>query len=101
MDDIKQSVLNIETLGHIDHGKTSLTKALTGVWTDKHSESIKRNMTIKLGYADTVIKKCEKCPEPEAYTVSDTAPSAEGLPSRSYAYLSLMRQATRRSWLLR
>ena len=78
MDDIKQSVLNIETLGHIDHGKTSLTKALTGVWTDKHSESIKRNMTIKLGYADTVIKKCEKCPEPEAYTVSDTCPKCGG-----------------------
>ncbi len=54
-------VLNIETLGHVDHGKTSLTKAITGIWADKHSESIKRNMTIKLGYADTLIRKCPKC----------------------------------------
>ena len=29
MDDIKHSVLNIGTLGHIDHGKTSLTRAIT------------------------------------------------------------------------
>ncbi len=78
MDSIKQSVINIETLGHIDHGKTSLTKALTGIWTDRHSESIRRNMTIKLGYADTIIRKCEKCPEPEAYTVSEVCPKCGG-----------------------
>ena len=52
----KQSQLNIGTLGHIDHGKTSLTRAITDMWTDRHSESIKRNMTIKLGYADAVIR---------------------------------------------
>ncbi len=75
MNDMKQSVLNIETLGHIDHGKTTLTKALTGVWTDRHSESIKRNMTIKLGYADTIIRKCPNCQGAEAYTVSDKCPS--------------------------
>ncbi len=61
MEEFKQSLLNIETLGHVDHGKTTLTKALTGIWADRHSESIKRNMTIKLGYADTTIRKCPKC----------------------------------------
>ncbi len=55
---LKQSELNIGTLGHVDHGKTTLTAALTHQWTDKHSESIKRSMTIKLGYADAVIRKC-------------------------------------------
>ncbi len=55
---IKQSELNIGTLGHVDHGKTTLTAALTHMWTDKHSESIKRSMTIKLGYADATIRKC-------------------------------------------
>ncbi len=53
-----QSELNIGTLGHVDHGKTTLTAALTHMWTDKHSESVKRSMTIKLGYADAVIRKC-------------------------------------------
>ncbi|MEM0149689.1 MAG: translation initiation factor IF-2 subunit gamma [Candidatus Micrarchaeaceae archaeon] len=89
MDEIKQSVLNIETLGHIDHGKTSLTRALTGVWTDKHSESIKRNMTIKLGYADTIIRKCEKCPEPEAYTTSEVCPKCGG-PAKPVIRVSLL-----------
>jgi translation initiation factor 2 subunit 3 len=72
---MKQSVLNIGTLGHIDHGKTSLTRAITGVWTDRHSESIKRNMTIKLGYADAIIKVCRKCNE---YTVGDSCKQCGG-----------------------
>ncbi len=55
---IKQSELNIGTLGHVDHGKTTLVSALTHTWTDVHSESVKRSMTIKLGYADALINKC-------------------------------------------
>ena len=70
--DIKQSQINIGTLGHIDHGKTSVVQSLTNIWTDRHSESIKRNMTIKLGYADAVIRKCEKCKGPSAYTIEKT-----------------------------
>ncbi|MCX8194207.1 MAG: translation initiation factor IF-2 subunit gamma [Candidatus Pacearchaeota archaeon] len=57
----KQPVLNIGIVGHIDHGKTTLLYQLTGVWADKHSEELKRGITIKLGYADVVIRKCEKC----------------------------------------
>ncbi len=69
--DFKQSVLNIGTLGHIDHGKTSLTRALTNVWTDRHSESIKRNMTIKLGYADVIIRKCPKHEGTDSFTIKE------------------------------
>jgi translation initiation factor 2 subunit 3 len=68
--EFSQSELNIGTLGHVDHGKTTLTKAITGIFTDKHSESIKRSMTIKLGYADAIIRKCENCEGPEAYTTN-------------------------------
>ncbi|MCL4379081.1 translation initiation factor IF-2 subunit gamma [Candidatus Marsarchaeota archaeon] len=71
LDDLKQSVMNIGTLGHIDHGKTSLTRAITHVWTDKHSESLKRNMTIKLGYADAIIRKCRTCDGAAAYTTEE------------------------------
>jgi selenocysteine-specific elongation factor len=39
------------TAGHIDHGKTSLIKALTGVDTDRLPEEKKRGITIELGYA--------------------------------------------------
>ncbi len=49
--------MNIGLIGHVDHGKTTLTKALSGKWTDTHSEELKRGITIKLGYADIDIKK--------------------------------------------
>jgi translation initiation factor 2 subunit 3 len=53
--------VNIGTLGHVDHGKSTLVEALTGKWTALHSEELKRGITIKLGYADATIYKCEKC----------------------------------------
>jgi translation initiation factor 2 subunit 3 len=49
----KQPEVNIGMVGHVDHGKTTLTKALSGTWTDTHSEERKRGISIKLGYADT------------------------------------------------
>src|SRR5512138_2172590 len=39
------------TAGHIDHGKTSLVKALTGVDTDRLREEKRRGITIELGFA--------------------------------------------------
>ncbi|MCL4389296.1 MAG: translation initiation factor IF-2 subunit gamma [Candidatus Marsarchaeota archaeon] len=78
MIDIRQSSLNIGTLGHIDHGKTSLTRAITHTWTDRHSESLKRNMTIKLGYADAIIRKCQKCDPPSCYTTDETCRNCAG-----------------------
>jgi len=53
--------VNIGTLGHVDHGKSTLVQALTGKWTAVHSEELKRGITIKLGYADATVYKCEKC----------------------------------------
>jgi translation initiation factor 2 subunit 3 len=49
----RQPEVNIGMVGHVDHGKTTLTKALSGTWTDTHSEERKRGISIKLGYADT------------------------------------------------
>ena len=56
-----QPEVNIGLLGHVDHGKTTLTKAITGKWTDTHSEEIKRGISIRLGYADAKIYYCKKC----------------------------------------
>jgi len=41
----------IGTAGHVDHGKTALIKALTGIETDRIKEEKKRGITIELGFA--------------------------------------------------
>ncbi|MCL4322868.1 MAG: translation initiation factor IF-2 subunit gamma [Candidatus Thermoplasmatota archaeon] len=56
---LPQPVVNIGMVGHVDHGKSTLTRALTGKKTDIHSEEIKRGISIKLGYADTPVYACE------------------------------------------
>lgn len=43
----------IATAGHVDHGKTSLVRALTGVDTDRLEEERRRGLTIELGFAYT------------------------------------------------
>jgi len=68
---LQQAEINIGMVGHVDHGKTMLTKALTGVMTDTHSEELKRGISIRLGYADAIFRKCPKCKGDEAYTTSE------------------------------
>jgi translation initiation factor 2 subunit 3 len=50
-------MLNVGMVGHIDHGKTTLLSKVTGKFADTHSEELKRGITIKLGYADTILEK--------------------------------------------
>jgi selenocysteine-specific elongation factor len=47
----------IGTAGHVDHGKTTLIRALTGVNTDRLPEEKKRGMTIDVGYAFVTLPK--------------------------------------------
>jgi translation initiation factor 2 subunit 3 len=65
----RQPEVNIGTIGHVDHGKTTLVQALTGTWASRHSEELKRGITIKLGYADMPIYKCPKCEPPKNFTI--------------------------------
>lgn len=66
----QQPEVNIGMIGHVDHGKTTLTKAFTGEWTDRHSEELRRGISIRLGYADAAFYKCPDCEEPECYSTN-------------------------------
>jgi len=70
----KQPEVNIGTIGHVDHGKTTLVEAITGVWAARHSEELRRGITIKLGYADAPIYKCSKCDSHQSYSTEPTCP---------------------------
>ncbi len=84
---LKQSEFNIGTLGHVDHGKTTLTAAITHTWTDTHSESVKRSMTIKLGYAEATISKCEADGSVFYTTTSTCADGKAATPVRKISLL--------------
>ena len=58
----------------MDHGKTTLVQSLTGIWASRHSEELKRGITIKLGYADAAVYKCPNCDEPDCYCMAPSCP---------------------------
>ena len=70
----KQPEVNIGLVGHVDHGKTTLVQALSGEWTDQHSEELKRGISIRLGYADATFRECPDEDAPERYTVAPECP---------------------------
>jgi translation initiation factor 2 subunit 3 len=65
----RQATINIGTIGHVAHGKSTLVKAISGVHTVKFKNELERNITIKLGYANAKIYRCsnEECPRPGCY----------------------------------
>ena len=73
-----QPSINIGTSGHVDHGKTTLIEAITGIWTSAHSEELRRGITIKVGYADAAFYKCQDCPPPICYSTQPTCANCGG-----------------------
>ena len=73
-----QPSINIGTSGHVDHGKTTLIEAITGIWTSAHSEELRRGITIKVGYADAAFYKCSNCPPPVCYSTQPTCTNCRG-----------------------
>lgn len=80
----RQATINIGTIGHVAHGKSTVVKSLSGVLTVRFKNEKERNITIKLGYANAKVDEqferhrsilvqqifeCdnEKCPRPERF----------------------------------
>ena len=63
----RQATMNIGTIGHVAHGKTTLVRAISGIETTKHKIEKERNITYYLGYANAKLYKCPKCPDLEGY----------------------------------
>jgi translation initiation factor 2 subunit 3 len=73
-----QPCINIGTAGHVDHGKTTLVEAISGVWTSAHSEELRRGITIKVGYADAAFYRCLQCTSPFSYSTQPICTNCGG-----------------------
>lgn len=65
----RQATINIGTIGHVAHGKSTVVKAISEVQTVRFKNELERNITIKLGYANAKIYKCDnaECPRPTCF----------------------------------
>ncbi|KAL7532406.1 hypothetical protein ACHAXR_004610 [Thalassiosira sp. AJA248-18] len=61
----RQATINVGTIGHVAHGKSTVVKAISGVQTVRFKNELERNITIKLGYANAKIYKAAPNPTPE------------------------------------
>ncbi|CAE7474341.1 EIF2S3 [Symbiodinium microadriaticum] len=55
----RQATINIGTIGHVAHGKSTVVKAISGVQTVRFKNELIRNITIKLGYANAKIYRAD------------------------------------------
>ena len=62
-----QPLINIGMIGHVSDGKSTLTKCLTQVQTQKFAQEKESNITLRLGYANAIIYKCLSCVAPKCY----------------------------------
>jgi len=77
----RQATINVGTIGHVAHGKSTVVKAISGVQTVRFKTELERNITIKLGYANAKIYKGD--PKPGA---DGAEPTAGGYTSRGSSH---------------
>eukprot|EP00927_Polykrikos_kofoidii_P038089 TRINITY_DN3236_c0_g1_i1.p1 TRINITY_DN3236_c0_g1~~TRINITY_DN3236_c0_g1_i1.p1 ORF type:complete len:489 (+),score=107.85 TRINITY_DN3236_c0_g1_i1:76-1467(+) len=81
----RQATMNVGTIGHVAHGKSTVVKGLSGITTIRFKQEKERNITIRLGYANAKLYKSddEEAENPGRYTsfgskTPDVVPRPEG-----------------------
>jgi translation initiation factor 2 subunit 3 len=69
----KQPIVNVGMIGHVANGKSTIVKCLSSKATQQYSKEKERNITIRLGYANTKIWKCSCCRAPASYSASNSS----------------------------
>lgn len=77
----RQATINIGTIGHVAHGKSTVVKAISGVQTVRFKNELVRNITIKLGYANAKIYRSS-----EKYVCHPPHPLFPPLPACSFLF---------------
>lgn len=90
-----QATVNIGTIGHVQHGKSTVVRAISTVDTVRHKTEKERNITIKLGYANAKIFKCTnaECQRPGCYKPFPSA-TKEAMCGKCGANMKLMRHVS-------
>ena len=65
-----QPIVTLNTFGGVANGKSSLIRFLTGINPMKFKKEIVKNMTIKLGYTNAIIYKCNNCENPNCFQIN-------------------------------
>jgi translation initiation factor 2 subunit 3 len=93
----RQATMNVGTIGHVAHGKSTVVKGLSGIHTIRFKQEKERNITIKLGYANAKVYKCDRADmkSPDCYTsfgssTADVVPCPEGGDWRLVRHISFV-----------
>lgn len=86
----KQATINIGTIGHVAHGKSTIVQCISGTSTIKYKAELERNITIKLGYANAKIYSCGECPRPQCYVTQPGTCSTCGNAYRLVRHVSFV-----------
>jgi translation initiation factor 2 subunit 3 len=92
----RQATINIGTIGHVAHGKSTVVKAISGVQTVRFKNELERNITIKLGYANAKVYKCNnpECARPGCYKSYGSSKEDKPVCERCGSPMTLLRHVS-------
>eukprot|EP01065_Artemidia_motanka_P046169 TRINITY_DN6935_c0_g1_i1.p2 TRINITY_DN6935_c0_g1~~TRINITY_DN6935_c0_g1_i1.p2 ORF type:complete len:478 (+),score=187.87 TRINITY_DN6935_c0_g1_i1:71-1504(+) len=90
----RQATINIGTIGHVAHGKSTVVKAISGVKTVRFKKEMVSNITIKLGYANAKIFQIPDHPRPSCYVSAGSSTKDEEVDSETGKAMKLLRHVS-------